>query len=139
MVPGPGQVLSAEQAAASPVYLFSGSVTLPDVPSVTASTVRAILLSAERNSTAPSLDVTPYLATLRQRVLLDELPALSCSLTSAALAQSNEGGAKARGKHWEVQNCFSFSGRHCAFVTAEIVQVIDLLKVSTVRTAILIY
>lgn len=128
-VPGPGQVFSAEQAAAAPVYLFSGSVTLPDAPAVTASTVRSIVVSAERNSTPPSLDVTPYLATLRQRVLLDELPALSCSVTGAALVQSGEGGAKARGKHWEVQNSLSFCGRHCAFVAAEAVHVIDLLKV----------
>ncbi len=121
--------VSAEQAAATPEYLYSGSVTLPDVPSVTASTVRSIVRTAAHNRTTPALDVTPYLATLRQRVLLDELPALTCSVATAALSQSGEGSVRAKGQHWEVQNSVSFCGRHCAVVTAEVVYVVDLLKV----------
>lgn len=121
--------VTAEQAAASPVYLYSGSVTLPDVPSVTASTVRSIVRTAAHNRTAPALDVTPYLATLRQRVLLDELPALTCSIAAGALTQSGEASGRAKAQHWEVQNSISFCGRHCAVVTAEVVYVVDLLKV----------
>lgn len=131
MVHSHSKTESAEQVAASPVYLFSGSVTLPDAPAVTAATVRSIVLSAERNNTTPALDVTPYLATLRQRILLDELPALSCSVHTAVLGQSEEGNARAKAKHWEVQNSFSFCGRHCAVVTAEVVHIVDLLKVYT--------
>ena len=122
--------VSAEQAAAAPVYLYSGSVTLPDVPSVTASTVRSIVRTAAHNRTTPALDVTPYLATLRQRVLLDQLPALTSSIASTALVQSGESTSRAKGQHWEVQNSVSFCGRHCAVVTAEVVYVVDLLKVS---------
>lgn len=121
-----GEFISDREAATSPVYLFSGSVTLPDVPAATARAVLAFKRASERNSsTAATMDVTPYLTTLRQRILLDEQPTSSSS-TAAAVASEGAAGKRAA---MEVCNSYSFSGRHCAMVTAEVIYVLDLLKV----------
>lgn len=125
LTPHGNENFSDQQAAASPVYLFSGSVTLPDVPAATARAVLAYRRAADRNSTAPAIDVTPYLTTLRQRVLLDDQPTAS---SSAAAAVASEGASKRAAL--EVCNSYSFSGRHCAIVTAEVIHVLDLLKVN---------
>lgn len=125
MTPHPQESFSDTQAAASPVYLFSGSVTLPDVPAATARAVLAYTRAVERNSATPAIDVTPYLTTLRQRVLLDEQPAAS---SSAAATVVSEGVGKRAAM--EVCNSHSFSGRHCAIATADMIYVLDLLKVT---------
>jgi hypothetical protein len=115
---------ATEEAAAAPVYLFSGSVTLPDTPY---GTVQAVL---RHQQSGTALDATPYLATLKQRVLLDASPLAS---TSAALMQTDntrQRGAAALANALKVHNSVSFAGRHCAVVTAEAIYVVDLFKVN---------
>jgi hypothetical protein len=116
---------ATEEAAAAPVYLFSGSVTLPDTPY---GTMQAVL---RHQQSGTALDATPYLATLKQRVLLDGSPLAS---TSAAAMQSDNtklrGNTAARATALKVHNSVTFVGRHCAVVTAEVIYVIDLFKVS---------
>jgi hypothetical protein len=121
---------ATEEAAAAPVYLFSGSVTLPDTPY---STMQAVL---RHQQSGTALDATPYLATLKQRVLLDALPLAS---TSAAAMQTDStrqrGAATTSASALKVHNSVSFVGRHCAVVTAEAIYVVDLFKVKFVHSS----
>lgn len=123
-----GSTMTLEEAVKAPVYLFSGSVTLPDTP---AATVQSVLRLTQSGA---ALDTTPYLATLRQRVLLDESPTLSSSAALALIegsrAQSRSNTQSALARALAVHNSVSFAGRHCAVVTAECIHVVDLFKVS---------
>jgi hypothetical protein len=116
---------ATEEAAAAPVYLFSGSVTLPDTPY---GTMQAVL---RHQQSGTALDATPYLATLKQRVLLDGSPLAS---TSAAAVQNDNtrqrGATAALVSALKVHNSVTFAGRHCAVVTAEAIYVVDLFKVN---------
>ena len=147
---GEYQSYSAEQLAAAPVYLFSGSVTLPDEPAVTAQAVLTYTRGASNAplyhdgigstaavtgsdgaavaATSAAIDVTPYLVMLRQRILVDDQPTLSAT-TSTSSSASTSHAAAAVESALRVQNSVSFCGRHCAVVTVDAVNVIDLLKV----------
>ena len=127
VVPG-GTHFDPEEVVAAPVFLFSGTVTLPAPP---ASTAKAVV---ERLRRAEPIDATPYLATLKQRVLLDEAPTASSSIATASLSSLSATAAAASPvalahAALAVHNSVSFAGTHCAVVTADYIYVIDLLKV----------
>ena len=112
--------MSFDEAVSSVVYLFSGSVTLPDTP---AGTVQAVLNCLH---SGVALDATPFLATLKQRVLLDDAPEVTCA---AAIAHNSGNSPQARTAVLTVRNSISFCDHYCAVVTAEHIYVLDLYKV----------
>ncbi|KAJ1437762.1 hypothetical protein B484DRAFT_392571, partial [Ochromonadaceae sp. CCMP2298] len=113
--------------AGGSVYLLSGSVTLPASPEGTARSVRACLEGGMGGMGGQGgvVDVTPFLATLRQRVLVDDTPSGGTGAGAVRAVGAVGAGAVEAGPN------SSFCGRFCALATADALYVVDLLQVYT--------
>jgi hypothetical protein len=91
--------------------------------------VHSPVLRHQQSGTA--LDATPYLATLKQRLLLDAAPLASTTAPATQTDSTKQRGATTTlASALKVHNSVTFAGRHCAVVTAEAIYVVDLFKVS---------
>ena len=131
------------------LYLFSGSITLPHLPHITAMTIIKYLSASHsnkhvnyNNSTLNNncndninayfndkssdginnnehqddIDFHPYVATLKQRILIDDYVNNNETSSSSSLSST-------------ISNNYSFYGHYCAITTNDDIYVIDLLKV----------
>ena len=135
------------------LYLFSGSITLPQLPHITAMTIIKYLSASHSNKhvnynnstlnnncydnnnnayfndkscdgvndNQDEIDFHPYVATLKQRILIDDYvnnnETTSSTISSSLLSSSS------------ISNSYSFYGHYCAITTNDDIYIIDLLKV----------